>query len=141
MTMSGFRTPESSHEVEISTAHDGEMVSLPTDMTIPRLVRINAARDPEGLAVVDGDRRFTFAEFDRAVVESVQAWIAFGLDPRDRVGIWSPNSVEWLIAAMGVLGAGGVLLPINSRLRASEVATILRRTSATAVCTVVWQLD
>jgi acyl-CoA synthetase (AMP-forming)/AMP-acid ligase II len=117
-------------------AHDGAMVSLPADMTIPRLVMANAERDPEGLAVVDGERRYTFEEFERAVIEAVQAWIAFGLGQGDRVGIWSPNSVDWMIAAMGVLGAGGVLLPINSRLRASEVVKVLHRTSASAICTV-----
>jgi acyl-CoA synthetase (AMP-forming)/AMP-acid ligase II len=105
-------------------------------MTIPRLVMANAERDPEGLAIVDGERRYTFKEFDRAVTEAVQAWIAFGLNPGDRVGIWSPNSAEWMIAAMGLLGAGGVLLPINSRLRASEVVKVLQRTSASALCTV-----
>lgn len=107
-----------------------------SDATIPRLVRRNAAQSPDGIAIIDGERILSFAEFDQAMSDAVRALIAFGVAPGDRIGIWAPNSADWLVAAMGVLGAGAILLPINSRLRGAEAAEILRRASAKAVFTV-----
>jgi len=83
----------------------------------------------------------TFEGFDRAAVDAVRAFMTFGLSGGDRVGIWAPNSIDWLVAAMGVLGAGGTILPLNSRLRGAEVARILLRSSARAVITASGFLD
>jgi acyl-CoA synthetase (AMP-forming)/AMP-acid ligase II len=106
------------------------------EAALPQVVRGNAERYRDRVAIVDGDRALTFAEFDRAMVGAVRAMMASGLALGDRVAVWAPNSADWLIAAMGVLGAGGVLLPVNSRLRGAEVAQVLRRTQARAIFTV-----
>jgi acyl-CoA synthetase (AMP-forming)/AMP-acid ligase II len=112
------------------------MKNFRTERVIPHLIRSNAQRDPDGLAIIDGARRLTFAEFDSCMVNAVQAMMDFGVKPGDRIAVWAPNSLEWLIAAMGVLGAGAILLPINNRLRGAEIANMLRRSSATALFTV-----
>jgi hypothetical protein len=46
-----------------------------------------------------------------------------GSSKGDRVAIWAPNSAEWIIAAFGLLTAGGVLVPVNTRFKADEAAT------------------
>ncbi len=51
----------------------------------------------------------------------------------DRVAIWAPNSAEWIIAAFGLLTAGGVLVPVNTRFKADEAADIIRRSGAKVV--------
>ena len=43
----------------------------------------------------------------------------------DRVAVWAPNSLEWIVAALGVTTAGGVLVPINTRFRGAEAAYVL----------------
>ena len=58
------------------------------------------------------------------------AFHALGIGSGDRVAIWSPNSADWIVAAYGVLAAGGVIVPVSTRLgdefpgrRASELAS------------------
>src|SRR5262249_61122770 len=50
--------------------------------------------------------------------------------------IWAPNGHRWIIAALGILGAGGVLVPVNTRFKGGEAAYVLARTRAQALFTV-----
>ena len=56
-----------------------------------------------------------------------------GLEPGDRVCVWGPNSVDWVVAALAVSYAGGTLVPVNSRYTGHEVADVVDRTGATLV--------
>ena len=100
--------------------------------SIPGILRVNGRRlaGREALADLDSGRRWTFAELEADMIRSVRAAIAAGVRPGDRVGLWLPNSAEWIIAALGVLGAGGVLVPLNTRFKAEEAAYVLRRSGA-----------
>jgi acyl-CoA synthetase (AMP-forming)/AMP-acid ligase II len=104
-----------------------------TGATIPGLVRRAASRFGAAEAVVDGPARLSFAELAGRVEAAAGAVAATGIEPGDRVAIWAPNSAEWIIAAFGLLTAGGVLVPVSTRLRAAEAADILRRSGARAV--------
>ena len=57
-------------------------------------------------------------------------YVASGVEPGDRVAVWAPNTHHWVIAALGVHYAGGVLVPINTRYTGHEALDILRRTKA-----------
>lgn len=107
-----------------------------SESSIPAVIRANAISDPDKVAIVDGSKRYSYGQLDEAMMSATRAMMAFGIQPGDRVGIWAPNSVEWLLAALGVLGARAVLLPINNRLRGSEVTDVLRRARAKVVFTV-----
>ncbi|MFD4356956.1 FadD3 family acyl-CoA ligase, partial [Nocardia sp. NPDC058518] len=61
------------------------------------------------------------------------ALAAAGIGKGDRVALWAPNSAEWMIAAFGVLTAGAVLVPVNTRFKAGEAADVIRRSGARAV--------
>ena len=110
--------------------YDQEFVS------IPNAVRITARRHSDGEAVVDGDLRLTFAALEHAMIDGVRAMIALGIGPGMRVGLWAPNSARWILAALSILGAGGILVPINTRFKGQEAAFILNRSGATALVTV-----
>ncbi|QXW04993.1 FadD3 family acyl-CoA ligase [Rhodococcus globerulus] len=84
-------------------------------------------------AVVDGPVRITFVELADRVRRAAGALASIGVDKGDRVAIWAPNSAEWIIAAFGILTAGGVLVPVNTRYKADEAADIIRRSGAKAV--------
>ena len=58
------------------------------------------------------------------------ALVAAGLRKGDAVGVWLPNCAEWVVAAMGVQAAGGVLVPLNTRYKAAEVSHALNTTRA-----------
>jgi HIP---CoA ligase len=104
--------------------------------SIPNAVRSMARRHPDVEALVDRDYRATFAELETAMVDTVRAMIALGIRPGTRVGIWAPNSARWVLAALGVLGAGGVLVPVNTRFKGDEAAFVLTRSGAEALVTV-----
>jgi acyl-CoA synthetase (AMP-forming)/AMP-acid ligase II len=104
--------------------------------TIPRLVRAAAARFPGRDGLVDGDERLSFPELAARIEEVTRAFMATGLQPGDRVGMWAPNVAEWVIAALGALGAGGVLVPLNTRFKGAEAAFVLDRGGARFLCIV-----
>ena len=101
--------------------------------TIPRLVMASADRFPEVDALVDGDIRMTFPELRDAIVAAAKGHIAAGLQPGDRVAIWAPNCAEWVIAGLGALCAGGVIVPLNTRYKGREAADIIRRSHTTVL--------
>jgi acyl-CoA synthetase (AMP-forming)/AMP-acid ligase II len=109
--------------------------------TIPAMVRDGARRRGDAEAVVDGGRRVTYAELQRMVDAAARSLIASGIERGDRVAVWAPNSLEWIVAALGITTAGGVLVPINTRFRGAEASYILGRSGARALFTVRGFLD
>lgn len=59
-----------------------------------------------------------------------------GVGAGDTVAIWAPNSVDWIVAMLGIACTGGVLVPLNTRYRGAEAAEILRRSRAKVLITV-----
>jgi HIP---CoA ligase len=84
-------------------------------------------------AVVDGSLRLSYTELAQRVRCAAGAFAEFGIDRGNRVAIWAPNSAAWLIAAFGVVTAGGVVVPVNTRFKAEEAADIITRSGAKAV--------
>ena len=82
------------------------------------------------IAVVDGDRRFTYAEFNERVHRQASALRALGVQPGDRVAVLALNSPAALEAHFGVLLAGAVLVMLNTRLQTGELAWILNHCEA-----------
>ena len=92
-----------------------------------------ADRFGDAEAVVDGPLRLTFTEVVERIRCAAGAFGDQGIKQGDRVAIWAPNSAEWIIAAFGLLTAGGVLVPVNTRFKTEEAADIIGRSGATAV--------
>jgi HIP---CoA ligase len=109
--------------------------------TIPAMVRDAAARTGTAEAVVDGTRRVDFATLRTFADGAARALVASGIGRGDRVAIWAPNSLEWIVAALGVTTAGAALVPINTRFRGAEASYILERSGARALFTVRGFLD
>jgi len=80
--------------------------------------------------VVDGERRFTWAEHGARVYRLASALRRAGVRKGDRVAVLSPNAAEVLEAHFGVPQIGAVLVAVNTRLSAPEVVTILRHAGA-----------
>jgi acyl-CoA synthetase (AMP-forming)/AMP-acid ligase II len=95
-----------------------------------------AARFGDAEAVVDRERRVTFTELIAEARRVTAALIAGGLEPGERAAVWSPNRCEWLVAALGILGAGGAVVPVNTRFKSEEVRYILDRSGARVAFTV-----
>ena len=82
------------------------------------------------LAVVDGDRRWSFEDLATSVQQFAEHLTACGLQPGDRVAMIAPNSAELLIAHFAVPTAGGVLVTLNTRMAPPEILAILEHCEA-----------
>ncbi len=80
-------------------------------------------------------RRVTYAEFDRLSNRAAHALRALGVTKGDRVTLGLGNSVEYVVAAFGVLKAGAVLNPVNPTLGAQELGYILAHAGPRVVVT------
>jgi fatty-acyl-CoA synthase len=103
---------------------------MPTDVHLAPLTPVSflertAAAFPGRVAVVDGDRRASWSELRDRVRRLAVALQQSGLETGDRVAFLAPNTAELLEAHYGVPAAGGVLVAINTRLTADEIAYIL----------------
>ena len=80
-----------------------------------------AARWPDRIALVEGDRRWTHAEFATEVRRAAKGLIALGVEPGDKVAIWMTNRSEWLFLMYAIPMVGAVTVPLNTRYRTDDV--------------------
>src|SRR2546429_8369815 len=85
------------------------------------------------IAEVDGERRFTYSEFNQRIHRLASALSRIGVDPGDRVAVLAPNTSMALEPHFAVPLAGAVLGMLNTRLPASELAWILNHSRAQAL--------
>jgi len=110
--------------------------------TLPSLVQDAAARFGEAEALVDRNgpggttTRWSFDRLADEVATATRAVVAQGIEPGDRVAVWAPNCAEWVVAALGAVGAGAVLVPLNTRYKGAEAAYILQASGARLLFTV-----
>ncbi|MEU8892237.1 FadD3 family acyl-CoA ligase [Streptomyces sp. NPDC048442] len=95
--------------------------------TVPDLVRHAASRYGEREAVVEGRTRISYAELGERVERAAAACIARGVLRGDRVAVWAPNTLDWIVSALGAVTAGAVLVPLNTRFKGAEAAYVLRQ--------------
>jgi len=98
--------------------------------SIPGLVRSAAERYADAEAVVEGRTRISYAELGARVERAAAACLAAGVGVGDRVGIWAPNSLDWIVSALGAVSAGAVLVPLNTRFKGTEAAYALHNSGA-----------
>ncbi|MEU1180317.1 FadD3 family acyl-CoA ligase [Streptomyces sp. NPDC005820] len=101
--------------------------------SIPHVIRLAARRFGDATALVEGERRLSFRDVEELMLRSVRSAVALGVGPGDRVGLCAPNSAEWIVAALGIQGAGGIVVPLNTRFKAGEISYILRKSGAKAL--------
>ncbi|MDI3386507.1 FadD3 family acyl-CoA ligase [Streptomyces sp. B-S-A8] len=98
--------------------------------TVPELVRSAAQRYADREAVVEGRARISYAELGARVEHAAAACLANGVEPGDRVAVWAPNTLDWIVSALGAVTAGAVLVPLNTRFKGTEAAYVLARSRA-----------
>jgi long-chain acyl-CoA synthetase len=98
------------------------------------MVRASVEADPwaEALVEVGGDRLSYRRMWERAARVGGGLREA-GIAPGDRVAIRLPNSADWVIAFLGGLMAGAIVVPVNTRLTDAEAAYIIRDSESSYV--------
>jgi HIP---CoA ligase len=103
------------------------------ELTIPAAVEWAVREFGDAEAVADrgpGGSRLSYRELGERVTAMAGALIDMGLAPRDRVAVWAPNTYQWVLAALGTLSAGGVLVPISTRSTGPEALDVIARSGA-----------
>jgi fatty-acyl-CoA synthase len=89
--------------------------------------------DREALVVRHQNIRWNYAELQRRVDELAAGLLALGMEPGDRVGIWSPNNAEWVLTQFATAKAGLILVTVNPAYRTSELQHALAKSGCRAL--------
>jgi acyl-CoA synthetase (AMP-forming)/AMP-acid ligase II len=92
-----------------------------------------AASRPDQLAVVDGDRRFTYAEFNGYVNRLAHGLAGLGYQRGDALALASGNSADFLAVYYACAKLGVVCVPVNLGWRPDEVAYVLGHSRARGI--------
>ncbi|HEU5269382.1 MAG TPA: AMP-binding protein [Jatrophihabitans sp.] len=117
-----------SQPVQLSYSSGTSDVELLGDTIGANLAR-TAARHPDREAVVEcaTGRRLSYAELDAAVDRLARGLLAHQLQVGDRVGIWAPNCLDWLLVQYATARVGVILVNINPAYRSHELAYVLKQ--------------
>ena len=101
------------------------------ELTIPAAL-IYAAREYGDAAALaePGGPRLSYRELHEQVITVARAFIAEGMRPGNRVAIWSPNTHQWVLGALGALYAGATLVPVSTRFTGHEALDVISRSGA-----------
>lgn len=103
------------------------MSSVIESKTIPQLLDRLVAEFGDNEAVSDGGKTITYRELRSECEDFARALLAKGVVYGDAVGIWCPNRWEWIVACMGAQLIGAIVVPLNTRLRTSEIGKVVSR--------------
>ncbi len=98
-----------------------ETIGANLDRTVARF------GDRQALISCQQGQRYTYRELGAAVDLLARALIAAGIEPRDRLGIWSPNCAEWVLVQYATAKSGVIMVNINPAYRTSELEYALRQ--------------
>ena len=103
--------------------------------TLGDLLLTAADKNPDKQAVILSDQRITYAELAEQSLTAARALRALGVESGDHVGLLLPTCVEFLEAMFAASLIGAVVVPINARFRAPEIAYVCKNADLTAILT------
>jgi fatty-acyl-CoA synthase len=114
--------------MELSYAHGTSTTPLLGETLGANLRRtVEAHRDHEALVVRSQGYRATYGELWDATTRAAKGLLARSVAEGDRVGIWSPNRWEWVVAQYATARIGAILVNINPAYKTSELEYVLRQ--------------
>ena len=96
----------------------------PQFLNLGGLLRQASLKNPDGIALVCGEERLSFEGLDQSTDALARWLLRTGLEPGDRVAIHWSNSLEVVQLYFACFKAGLIAVPLNSRLKAPEIAYI-----------------
>ncbi|PTX41228.1 fatty-acyl-CoA synthase [Gemmobacter caeni] len=105
--------------------------------TIPQLLREAVAShgDAEALVFCETGQRLTYRAFAQEVDRCAAGLLSLGVTQGDRVGIWSPNRLEWVLTQFATARIGAILVNINPAYRLSELDYALNKVGCRVLIT------
>ncbi|XP_053299055.1 medium-chain acyl-CoA ligase ACSF2, mitochondrial [Pleuronectes platessa] len=127
-------SPPLKPSVTSSYVHGASSISL-LSQTVSQSLDATVERWPDREAVVllqDGVRK-TFAQFQQDVDKTAAGLLALGLKRGDRLGVWGPNTYEWILFQFATAKAGIILVSLNPAYQVKEVEFTLKKVQCKAV--------
>ncbi|MFD7626676.1 AMP-binding protein, partial [Streptomyces sp. NPDC059851] len=121
------------HPVDID-GYNSTAVALP-ELPLHELFTARAARSPQSVALVCGERELTYGQLDGASDALARRLVDAGMRPGDRVALFQDRSFAYVVAMLAVLKAGGTFVPLDARQPQERHAWILRDTQAALLLT------
>ncbi len=120
----------------LSTAKGATQPPL-IDTTIGAQLEATVRRFPdrEALVVPHQGLRQTWAEFDASVNAVAKGLMGLGIEPGDRVGMWSPNYAEWIYVQFATARVGAIQVNLNPAYRTNELQYALAQSGARLLVT------
>lgn len=108
------------------------------DVTVGELLSKLAEALPGNEALVYADRglRWTFRDLEQEARLIARGLIAAGVKRGDRVAVWSTNVPEWIVLQFALAKIGGILVTVNTSLRAREIEYLLRQSETSILFTI-----
>jgi len=103
--------------------------------TLHGLVRAQALRSPDDIAVTDGENALTYGELGERAATIADELQAVGVGPDTVVGICLPRSVDLVVTILGILQAGGCYLPLDPEYPAERLSQIVDDSGAELIIT------
>jgi fatty-acyl-CoA synthase len=117
----------------VSGTSDVPLLGLTIGQQLDATVAAHA--DREALVVRQQGVRWTWRELADRADALAAGLLALGLEPGDRVGIWSPNNAEWVLTQFATARAGLILVNVNPAYRLSELEYALNKVGCRALVT------
>uniref|UniRef100_A0A8B9L3E5 Medium-chain acyl-CoA ligase ACSF2, mitochondrial n=1 Tax=Astyanax mexicanus TaxID=7994 RepID=A0A8B9L3E5_ASTMX len=117
-----------------SYAHGVSSESLQS-LTVGKALRLTTERYPDREAVVfvQSGIRKTFAQFQNDVDQAAAGLVALGLKKGDRLGMWGPNTYEWVVIQYATAKAGIIMVSVNPAYQLQELEYALRKVQCKAI--------
>lgn len=113
----------------------GSMASPLASQTIGSYFDDIVKRYPDNLAVVVRHQkvRWTYKQYQQHIDELAIGLLELGIKPGDRVGIWSPNNIEWCLTQFATAKIGAIMVCINPAYRPEELQYALTNVGCCAI--------
>ena len=102
-------------------------------LNLGQMLSVHARLRPEKIGARDLERSMTFAQWNARACRLANGFAGIGLAKGDRVAVLAYNCVEWTEIYAAAAKAGAVVVPINFRLVAAEVAYVIADSGASAI--------
>ncbi len=95
-----------------------------TDLVAPvsELLKRQALRFPHKMAYADANGSITYSELESTVTKLATQLRLLGIVPETSAAIWLPNSVDWIVACLAIVRAGGIAVPISYEATTQEAS-------------------
>ena len=119
----------------VTGARDVPLLETPVGRALGEAARRWPGRDALVAPCGAGDAtvRWSWAELDRRAEDFAAGLLALGLEPGDRIGMWSLNTAEWVLVQFAAAKAGLILVTVNPAYRAVELDYALRQVGCAAL--------